>query len=53
MDPIPHEVLAAYWSASEVSTNLIIFMNLVGALSPGLASSVPGSSCARASISAV
>lgn len=36
MDLIPHEVLAAYWSASEVSTNLIIFMNLVGALALGL-----------------
>ncbi len=36
MDLIPHEVLAAYWSASEVSTNLIIFMNLMGALALGL-----------------
>lgn len=31
-----HEVLAAYWSAEEVTTNLIIFMNLLGALVLGL-----------------
>ena len=30
------EVLASYWSAGEVETNLIIFMNLVGALALGL-----------------
>lgn len=36
MNLIPHEILAAYWSASEVSTNLIIFMNLLGALALGL-----------------
>ena len=30
------EVLAAYWSAAEVETNLIIFMNLLGALALGL-----------------
>lgn len=30
------EVLAAYWSGAEVATNIIIFMNLVGALALGL-----------------
>lgn len=33
---ISHETLAAYWSAAEVSTNLLIFMNLLGALALGL-----------------
>jgi putative Mg2+ transporter-C (MgtC) family protein len=36
MDLISHETLAAYWSASEVGTNLIIFLNLLGALALGL-----------------
>jgi putative Mg2+ transporter-C (MgtC) family protein len=36
MNLISHETLAAYWSASEVSTNLIIFINLLGALALGL-----------------
>lgn len=36
MNPIPYETLAAYWSAAEVSTNLIIVMNMVGALALGL-----------------
>jgi putative Mg2+ transporter-C (MgtC) family protein len=36
MDLIPHEMLAAYWSAGEVTTSLIIFMNLLGALALGL-----------------
>ncbi len=30
------ELLASYWSAGEVETNIIIFMNLVGALALGL-----------------
>lgn len=30
------ELLASYWSAGEVETNLIIFMNLLGALALGL-----------------
>lgn len=33
--PTP-EVLASYWSAAEVETNLIIFLNLLGALALGL-----------------
>jgi putative Mg2+ transporter-C (MgtC) family protein len=33
---IPHETLASYWSAAEVSTNILIFMNLLGALALGL-----------------
>ena len=36
MDLVPHEMLAAYWSDAEVTTNIIIFMNLVGALALGL-----------------
>jgi putative Mg2+ transporter-C (MgtC) family protein len=36
MDLIPHGTLAAYWSANEVTTNIIIFMNLLGALALGL-----------------
>lgn len=36
MSLIPQEMLAAYWSASEVTTNIIIFMNLLGALALGL-----------------
>lgn len=36
MTPIPTDVLASYWSAGEVETNLIIFMNLLGALALGL-----------------
>jgi putative Mg2+ transporter-C (MgtC) family protein len=36
MNFISHEMLAAYWSAAEVTTNLIIFMNLLGALALGL-----------------
>ena len=36
MNPLTHEVLASYWSAAEVEANLIIFMNLFGALVLGL-----------------
>ena len=36
MDLIPIETLGAYWSAAEVTTNLIVFMNLLGALALGL-----------------
>jgi putative Mg2+ transporter-C (MgtC) family protein len=36
MSLIPHEVLISYWSADEIATNLIIFMNLLGALGLGL-----------------
>ncbi len=36
MAQISYETLAAYWSASEVATNLIIFMNMLGALALGL-----------------
>lgn len=36
MSPIPQEMLTAYWSASEVAINLIVFMNLLGALALGL-----------------
>lgn len=36
MDLIPHTTIAAYWSTSEISTNLIIFLNLLGALGLGL-----------------
>lgn len=33
---ISHETLAGYWSTAEITTNLIIFMNLLGALCLGL-----------------
>ncbi len=33
---IPHDTLTAYWSAAEVTTNLIIFLNILGALALGL-----------------
>ncbi len=33
---IPYETLSAYWSTSQVGINLIIFMNLLGALALGL-----------------
>lgn len=36
MDLIPQGTLAAYWSASEVTINILIFMNLLGALALGL-----------------
>lgn len=36
MNLISHETLASYWTAAEVSTNLIIFINLLGALALGL-----------------
>lgn len=36
MNPLSLESLAAYWSASEVATNLIVFFNLLGALLLGL-----------------
>ena len=36
MSPIPQEMLFAYWSKAEVAINLIIFMNLLGALALGL-----------------
>ncbi len=36
MTLVPHETLASYWSASLVATNVVIFMNLVGALALGL-----------------
>lgn len=35
MNLISHEALAVYWSASEVATNLTIFMNLLGAMALG------------------
>jgi putative Mg2+ transporter-C (MgtC) family protein len=36
MELLPHGTLAAYWTASEVTTNIVIFMNLLGALALGL-----------------
>ncbi len=36
MSLIPQEMLAAYWSDSQITTNLIIFLNLMGALALGL-----------------
>ncbi len=36
MDLISTETLASYWSPAEVTTNLIIFLNLLGALALGL-----------------
>lgn len=33
---IPQEMLSAYWSKSEVAINMIVFMNLLGALALGL-----------------
>lgn len=36
MSPIPLEMLSGYWSKSEVAINLIVFMNLLGALALGL-----------------
>lgn len=36
MTPLLSELLASYWSAGEITTNLIIFMNLVGALLLGM-----------------
>jgi len=36
MNFISHETLAGYWSIAEITTNLIIFMNLLGALCLGL-----------------
>lgn len=32
MTPLSPDALSAYWSADEVATNIVIFMNLVGAL---------------------
>lgn len=32
MNPLSPEMLAHYWSADEIATNIIVFMNLVGAL---------------------
>ncbi|UCV23454.1 MgtC/SapB family protein [Ferribacterium limneticum] len=32
MHALSPEVLASYWSANEIATNLVVFMNLVGAL---------------------
>jgi len=36
MSLIPQEALSGYWGASEITTNLIIFFNLLGALILGL-----------------
>lgn len=36
MDALSPEHLSTYWSASEVATNLIVFLNLLGALALGL-----------------
>ncbi len=36
MSALSQESLAAYWSAPEVATNIIVFMNLLGALMLGL-----------------
>jgi len=36
MDIISNEILTAYWSKAEITTNLIIFINLLGALALGL-----------------
>jgi putative Mg2+ transporter-C (MgtC) family protein len=36
MSIVPHDVLASYWSAPEVSANVLIFFNLLGALALGL-----------------
>ncbi|MRR52129.1 MAG: MgtC/SapB family protein [Rhodocyclaceae bacterium] len=36
MNALSLDFLAAYWSASEVSTNIVVFMNLFGALLLGL-----------------
>jgi putative Mg2+ transporter-C (MgtC) family protein len=36
MNIISTEMLSAYWSTAEITTNIIIFMNLLGALALGL-----------------
>lgn len=36
MSLISNETLSAYWSASEIATNLIVFLNMLGALALGL-----------------
>lgn len=36
MPPVTADTLASYWSAPEVSTNLLIFLNMAGALALGL-----------------
>lgn len=36
MSLLPQETLAAYWSTAEVTINLIVFLNLLGALALGL-----------------
>lgn len=36
MSMVSHETLAAYWSVGEVATNVIVFMNLFGAMVLGL-----------------
>jgi len=36
MNSVLHETLLGYWSATEITTNLIIFLNLLGALALGL-----------------
>ena len=36
MDALTREALAAYWSAPQIATNLVIFLNLLGALALGM-----------------
>lgn len=36
MNPLSVDSLSAYWSAPEISTNLVVFLNLIGALLLGL-----------------
>jgi putative Mg2+ transporter-C (MgtC) family protein len=36
MNSVLHETLLGYWAATEITTNLIIFLNLLGALALGL-----------------
>lgn len=33
---VPHETLIAYWTPAEIETNVVVFMNLLGALVLGL-----------------
>jgi len=36
MNPVLQQALSGYWAASEITTNVIIFLNLLGALALGL-----------------
>jgi hypothetical protein len=36
MSILSADLLSAYWSSIEVATNFVVFMNIFGALLPGL-----------------